>query len=74
MTERVRNFVPVPQVAVHALYADQPDCLQSTAQAKVLQVVEEVKVGQPRPPRLVEVTMERVLVFMPVPQDFVQAA
>ena len=36
--ERLRRFVPVAQVAVHAVKAVQADTLQSTGQWKVLQV------------------------------------
>jgi hypothetical protein len=46
--------------------------LQSIGQAKVLQVVDEVKVAQATPPRAAAVRMERVLVLEPVPQVLVQ--
>jgi hypothetical protein len=49
--ERVRFLVPVAQVAEQAVKADQPETLQSMGQAWVLQVVEEVKVGHPMPPK-----------------------
>ena len=47
--------------------------MQSTGQAKVLQVVVAVTVAQEAPPKLAAVMMERVLVLEPVPQDLVQA-
>jgi hypothetical protein len=48
-TERLRFLVPVAQVLVQALKAVQAVTLQSMGQAKVLQVVEEVTVGQATP-------------------------
>jgi hypothetical protein len=71
-TERVRFLVPVAQLAEQAVKADHADTLQSTAQAKVLHVVEAVKEGQPTPPKRATVTMERFLVLEPVPQDLEQ--
>jgi hypothetical protein len=65
---------PVPQDLVQAPYLDQPETLQSMGQAYVLQVVVELKPGQPTPPLAVAVTTERVLVLEPVPQDLVQAS
>jgi hypothetical protein len=62
----------MPQVAEQAPYLDQPETLQSIAQLKVLQVVEEVKVGQATPPFWAAVTTDRVLVLAPVPQVLVQ--
>jgi hypothetical protein len=72
-TERVLVWEPVPQDLVHAPYLDQPETLQSMGQAYVLQVVVELKPGQPTPPRVAAVRSERVLVLEPVPQDLVQA-
>ena len=48
--ERLRRFVPVPQVAVHAVKAVQADTLQSTGQWKVLQVFMNLVTGQVTPP------------------------
>ena len=71
MMERVRNLVPLPQVAEQAVKEVQPVTLQSMGQAKVLQVREFDRVGQVRPPCLTSVTMERALVLPPVPQVLV---
>jgi len=49
-TERERFLVPVAQVAEQALKADQPETLQSMAQAKELQVWVERLMPQPAPP------------------------
>jgi len=46
--------------------------LQSTGQAKVLQLLDQLKEEQALPPLAVAVTMERTLVLEPVPQDLVQ--
>jgi len=72
-TERVRFLEPEAQVAEQEVKADHAETLQSMAQAKVLQVAEAVKEGQPAPPKRATVTMERDLVLEPVPQDLVQA-
>ena len=49
-TERLRFLVPVPQVAVQALYLDQAETLQSTGQGKLLQVLYSLSIGQVTPP------------------------
>ena len=72
-TERDLVLDPVPQDLVQEPYLDQPETLQSMAHWKVLQVVEEVRVGQLTPPWARELTTERDLVLEPVPQDLVQA-
>ena len=48
-TERLRFLVPVPQVAVQALYLDQAETLQSTGQGKLLQVLYSLSIGQVTP-------------------------
>jgi hypothetical protein len=70
-TELERFLEPVPQEAEQGVQAEKPESLQLIGQAKVLQVVVEVKVGQPAPPKRAAVTTERVLVLEPVPQDLV---
>ena len=71
-TDLVRFLVPVPQDLVQELKADQLGSLQSMAQAKVLQEVVDLRVGQERPPWRGALTTERDLVLRPVPQDLVQ--
>ena len=73
MAERVLAQRPPPQFSEH-LVPSQPqgETLQSMGQPKVLQVVVETRVGQPRPPKAAAVRTERVLVLVPVPQDLVQ--
>ena len=48
--ERLRRFVPVPQVAVHAVKAVHADTRQSIGQAKVWQVFMNLVTGQVTPP------------------------
>ena len=50
MMERDLVLEPVPQVLVHAPYADQAERTQLLAHPKVLQAVEEVAEGQDAPP------------------------
>ena len=71
--ERVRFCTPPPHFSEHAAYLDQPDTLQSTGQEKLLQVELALSVGQAVPPCATFVTIERVLVFEPVPHDLVHA-
>ena len=48
--ERLRRFVPVAQVAVHAVKGVQADTRQSMGQWKVLQVFMNLVAGQVTPP------------------------
>ena len=66
--ERLRRFVPVPQVAVHAVKAVQADTRQSIGQWKVLQVLIDLVVGQEAPPKAPGVTTERLRCLVPVAQ------
>jgi hypothetical protein len=72
MMERDLVFDPLPQVLVQSPYADQLETWQLTGQPKVLQVVEEERAGHATPPFAATVSTERDLVFLPVPQDWVQ--
>ena len=71
--ERVRCLVPEPQVAEQAVKAVQLETRQSIGQAKEWQFSELEREGQVTPPCLTSVTMERDLVFEPVPQVLVHA-
>ena len=70
MAERVLAQRPPPQFSEH-LEPSQPqvETLQSTGQAKVLQVVVEERAGQAEPPCCWATVTMRVLVLWPVPQD-----
>jgi hypothetical protein len=72
-TERLRFLVPVAQVLVQALKAVQAETLQSMGQAKVLQVLMELKMGQARPRKAAATTVERVRFLVPVAQVAEQA-
>jgi hypothetical protein len=48
--ERLRRFVPVAQVAVHAVKGVQADTRQSIGQKKVLQVLMDLVRPQAAPP------------------------
>ena len=71
--ERLRRFVPVPQVAVHAVKGVQVDTLQSTGQWKVLQVLIEDMAGHAIPPCMGKLIMERERFLVPEPQVAEQA-
>jgi hypothetical protein len=73
MTDLERVWTPPPQISEQVDQAVQPEILQSMGQAKELQVAEDERVGQERPPWAVAVTMERALVLEPVPQDLEHA-
>jgi hypothetical protein len=72
-TERLRFLVPVAQVLVQALKAVHMVTLQSMGQAKVLQVLMDLKMGQARPRKAAATTVERVRFLVPVAQVAEQA-
>merc|ERR1719161_2257754 len=67
-TERVLVLEPVPQDMVQLVNADQLETLQSTGQAKVLQVLYSLVRGQPTPPWALVVRTERLRRLVPVAQ------
>ena len=66
--ERLRRFVPVAQVAVHAVKAVQADTRQSMGQKKVLQVLMPLVILQAAPPKAAVVMVERERFLVPEPQ------
>jgi hypothetical protein len=71
--ERDLVLEPVPHDLVQAPKEDQPETLQLRGQLNVLQTVDDERIGHATPPLATPTTMVRVLVFLPVPQDLVQA-
>ena len=73
--ERDSVLEPVPQDLVQEPYADQPETLQFTAQAKRLHGRVFERVGHTIPPLETRVRTERVFVLVPeAPQDAVHGA
>jgi hypothetical protein len=67
-TDRLRPWVPVPQVTLHADHADHPDCRQSAGHAWVLQDRASLVEPHALPPLCAATLMRRARVWAPVPQ------
>ena len=72
-TERLRVCTPPPQFSEQVPQAVQPETLQSTGQAKALQVLYSLSIGQVAPPCTAVVRMERLRRLVPVPHVAVHA-
>jgi hypothetical protein len=72
-TDLVRCCTPPPQISVQPVQADQPDVLQSTGQAKVLQAALARRAVQATPPWRASVMMDLEWVLEPPAQDAVHA-
>jgi hypothetical protein len=72
-TERVLYLEPVPQVLEQEEYLVHMETLQSTGQAKVLQVVVWRSDGQSAPPCWTALMTDLVRNLVPEPQDLEQA-
>ena len=71
--ERLRVWTPPPQFSEQVPQAVQPETLQSMGQAKVLQVLYSLSMGQVTPPWMAELRTERLRFLVPVAQVLVQA-
>ena len=73
VTVRVLPWTPPPHFSEQVEKPDQPERVQSTGQAKVLQLAVDTVLPQALPPYLAGVVVLRVRVLEPVPQDLEQA-
>jgi hypothetical protein len=72
-TVRLRDMVPSPHDTVHDDHCCQLETTQSTGHASVLHDTVSWSSGQEKPPWSLWVTTERERLFVPLPQDLVQA-